>query len=192
MAGVYGTRVDASLANPLDYLRNKSGRIWHCRLAQADVRGARFYAYSLAGPAPQGRYDWHCFDPEKILLDPYAKSVFFPQPSIGQRRRTREQTLARHRWACSPGPATCVMINASDGDATFQIQEGRPGEWRQAFDTELVSPDDFHEPADGPVVGALCYVVRSRSVVGLVRSHWHCDTQIPTRTQSFSSIHFVA
>ena len=70
---------------PLDYLRNKSGRIWHCRLARADLRGACFYAYSVAGPAPQGRFEWHCFDPDKILLDPYAKSVFFPPTSCGSR-----------------------------------------------------------------------------------------------------------
>ena len=62
----------------LDYLRNKSGRIWHCRVAHADLRGARYYAYSIDGPAPQGRFEWHCFDRDKILLDPYAKSVFFP------------------------------------------------------------------------------------------------------------------
>ena len=41
-------------------------------------RCARFYGYSVAGPIPQGRYEWHCFDPDKILLDPYAKSIFFP------------------------------------------------------------------------------------------------------------------
>ena len=62
-----------------------------------------------------------------------------------------------------------LMINASDGDESFQIQEWRPGEWRQAFDTGLASPDDFHEPADGPCVRSSSYVVRSRSVVGLVR-----------------------
>jgi isoamylase len=62
----------------LDYLRNKSGRIWHCRIARADLRGARYYAYSVAGPEPFGRFRWHCFDPDKVLLDPYAKSVYFP------------------------------------------------------------------------------------------------------------------
>jgi glycogen operon protein len=62
----------------LDYLRNKSGRIWHCRVAQSDLRGARYFAYSVAGPAPFGRLRWHCFDPDKVLLDPYAKAVFFP------------------------------------------------------------------------------------------------------------------
>jgi len=62
-----------------------------------------------------------------------------------------------------------VMTNASGWDATFQIQEERLDEWRQVFDTGLVSPDDFHEPEDRPFVRSLSYVVRSRSVVGLVR-----------------------
>ena len=34
----------------------------------------------IRSPAPTRRagFAWHCFDPDKILLDPYAKSVFFP------------------------------------------------------------------------------------------------------------------
>ena len=71
---------ETDLVNPVftyrfDYLRNKSGRIWHCRVPDALLRGARYYAYSVAGPEQGG---WHCFDPDKVLLDPYAKSVFFP------------------------------------------------------------------------------------------------------------------
>jgi glycogen operon protein len=62
----------------LDYLHNKSGRLWHCRIPRTDLRGARYYAYSVAGPEPYGRLRWHRFDPEKVLLDPYAKAVFFP------------------------------------------------------------------------------------------------------------------
>jgi glycogen operon protein len=74
---------DADLVNPVvtyrfDHLRNKSGRIWHCRVPLASIRGARYYAYSVAGPPPQDGQAWHCFDPDKVLLDPYAKSVFFP------------------------------------------------------------------------------------------------------------------
>ena len=70
-------------ANPLvsrsfDYLKNKSGRIWHCRVALASMQDACYYAYRVDGPAPHGQYEWHAFDREKILLDPYAKSVFFP------------------------------------------------------------------------------------------------------------------
>lgn len=61
-----------------DYLKNKTGRVWHCRIPLALMRGASYYAYRVDGPAPNGRFEWHGFDSEKILLDPYAKSVFFP------------------------------------------------------------------------------------------------------------------
>jgi isoamylase len=67
-------------ANPLltfqfDYLRNKSGRIWHCRCPLSQMRGACYYAYSVSGQAVSELQSFH---PEKVLLDPYAKSVFFP------------------------------------------------------------------------------------------------------------------
>ncbi len=68
------------LANPIlafqfDSLRNKSGRIWHCRIPLNETGGARHYAYSVSGQAVAGLRG---FDHEKILLDPYAKGVFFP------------------------------------------------------------------------------------------------------------------
>ena len=42
------------------------------------VFGARYYAYQIDGPRSSGPLDWHAFDPQKVLLDPYAKAVFFP------------------------------------------------------------------------------------------------------------------
>ena len=68
------------LANPVvtfefNFLRNRSGRVWHCRIPLDRMRDARYYAYSVSGQAFAGL---HCFDPDKILLDPYAKGVFFP------------------------------------------------------------------------------------------------------------------
>ncbi len=55
---------------------NKTGPIWHCWVPLAATQGATLYAYRLEGPfEPQAR---HRFDPQKILLDPYARSVFFP------------------------------------------------------------------------------------------------------------------
>ncbi|HKM66170.1 MAG TPA: isoamylase [Candidatus Acidoferrum sp.] len=68
------------LAHPIltfqfDCIRNKSGRIWHCRLPLHQFHDARYYAYSVSG---QVASELHTFDPEKILLDPYAKCVFFP------------------------------------------------------------------------------------------------------------------
>ena len=70
--------VNPVLAYRFDYLKNKTGRIWHCRIPFASMRSASYYAYSVEGPAPNGRFEWHWFDRDKILLDPYAKSVFFP------------------------------------------------------------------------------------------------------------------
>lgn len=64
------------LTSDLDYLRNKSGRVWHCRIAGEKVGSAAYYAFRVAGPAAGDRSAWHAFDPEKILLDPYARSVF--------------------------------------------------------------------------------------------------------------------
>lgn len=84
---------EADLVHPkftyrFDHLRNKSGRIWHCRVGDADLQGARYYAYSVEGPAAQGPSAWHRFEPEKILLDPYAKAVYFP-PAFERAAATR-------------------------------------------------------------------------------------------------------
>jgi len=61
-----------------NYLRNKTGRIWHCRIPASRADGARYYAYRVDGPAPGTGYAQHHFDPEKVLVDPYAQAVFFP------------------------------------------------------------------------------------------------------------------
>lgn len=62
----------------LDPLKNKSQRIWHCRLKWTELEGASFYAYRIEGPmGPEPSY-LHKFDSGKILLDPYAKEVLFP------------------------------------------------------------------------------------------------------------------
>jgi glycogen operon protein len=70
------------LVNPcrrisLNYLAHKSGRVWHCRLADNDLANARYYAYSVEGPRDSAgaRYS---FDAEKVLIDPYARSIYFP------------------------------------------------------------------------------------------------------------------
>jgi glycogen operon protein len=73
--------VNPVLAYRFDYLKNKTGRIWHCRLPLLSMRGASYYAYSVEGPRSNGRFEWHWFDRDKVLLDPYAKSVFFPAAS---------------------------------------------------------------------------------------------------------------
>jgi glycogen operon protein len=68
----------AVLTVPLDPRKNKSGSFWHYRLPKARAQGAEFYAYSVSGPGPKSGVAWHGFDPAKVLLDPYAASVHFP------------------------------------------------------------------------------------------------------------------
>jgi len=95
-----------------DFLRNKSGRIWHCRIPISDIGECRYYAYSVAGedlPA------LHSFDPQKVLLDPYAKAVFFP-PEFDRTRAMREGSNA--------GRAPLGVL--TDDRAEFEWGKSRP------------------------------------------------------------------
>lgn len=68
---------------------NKTGDMWHARLPADRVGDACYYGYSVAGPhRPE---DGLLFDAEKLLLDPYARGVFFP-PDFDRDA------------ACKPGP----------------------------------------------------------------------------------------
>jgi isoamylase len=78
--------VNPVLAYRFDFLRNKSGRIWHCRIPISEIGGARYYGYSVSGESVSYL---HSFDPEKVLLDPYAKCVFFP-PEFDRKLAMRE------------------------------------------------------------------------------------------------------
>jgi isoamylase len=55
---------------------HKTGSIWHCRIPARDLLGATLYAYKVEGPHEPAH--GQRFDPQKVLLDPYAPSVFFP------------------------------------------------------------------------------------------------------------------
>ena len=55
---------------------NKSGRIWHCWVPADRANGAAHYAWRVEGRNdPEAGYR---FDPQKILLDPFAPAVHFP------------------------------------------------------------------------------------------------------------------
>ena len=58
------------------YPAHKTGNIWHCRIPAAGLRGATLYAYRVEGPHDPEH--GQRFDPQKVLLDPYAPSVCFP------------------------------------------------------------------------------------------------------------------
>ena len=110
---------DGDFATPsarfeLDPLKNKSSRVWHCRVSDAERGNARYYAYSVAGESGP----LHRFDPAKVLLDPYAKAVFFPPQYDRQ---------ASRRAGSNAGKAPLGVIDAGP----------RPFDWGEA-------PRPFH------------------------------------------------
>jgi len=77
-----------NLANPtlrfqFDSLRNKSGRIWHCRISLDQMRNARYYAYSVSGQPVAGLCG---FDQEKIRHSPNPTRSSMSCTSKGSRR----------------------------------------------------------------------------------------------------------
>ncbi|OLB84262.1 MAG: glycogen debranching enzyme [Acidobacteria bacterium 13_2_20CM_2_57_6] len=78
--------VNPRLTYRFDFLRNKSGRIWHCRIPLTEIGESCYYGYSVSGQAVSYV---HSFDPQKVLLDPYAKCVFFP-PDFDRELAMRE------------------------------------------------------------------------------------------------------
>ena len=54
----------------LDPMQNKSGAIWHCFVPESAAPGAKYYVWRVAGPSEPAT--GQRFDPEKILLDPFA------------------------------------------------------------------------------------------------------------------------
>jgi isoamylase len=59
----------------LDPIANKTGPVWHCFVAESAARGAAHYAWRAEGHSVAGQR----FDPQKILLDPFAVEVHFPE-----------------------------------------------------------------------------------------------------------------
>jgi glycogen operon protein len=84
--------VNPAVTYRFDFLRNKSGRIWHCRIPLAEIGECRYYAYSVSGQDSPGI---HGFDSQKVLLDPYARYVFFP-PDFDRQLAMREGPNAGH------------------------------------------------------------------------------------------------
>jgi len=144
---------EANIVEPVfgyrfDYLKNKSGRVWHCRLPQAAMQGAAYYAYRIDGPDPVGQFEWHAFDRDKTLLDPYAKSVFFPprldrlaaatpgtnigKAPLGVLTGDRE----RFDWGSDRGPrheATAVIYELHVGGFTRSPNSGVGSEVRGTY-----------------------------------------------------------
>ena len=85
-----------------DYLTNKSGRVWHCRIPASQLHDVVYYAYQVEGPFQPS--EGHRFDPEKILLDPYAKAVFFPPGFDREPARERGANAGKAPLGCLHPP----------------------------------------------------------------------------------------
>lgn len=98
---------DESLDEPVytyafDIRRNRTGSIWHCRIPLSNVADARYYAYRVKGRSFGEKSQFAAFDERKLLVDPYAKSVYFPESF------DREQ--ARHPGS-NIGSAPLALLN---------------------------------------------------------------------------------
>ncbi|NTU64439.1 MAG: glycogen-debranching protein, partial [Chloroflexi bacterium] len=87
---------DHDFVNPVyqfrfDYLVNKTGRVWHSWVPLAQAPDAKYYAYQIDGPRENLR--GQRFDPQKVLLDPFAREVFFP-PAYSREACTRPGSTA--------------------------------------------------------------------------------------------------
>jgi isoamylase len=97
-----------------DLYANKTGRVWHCMIPEAIVGEATYYSYTVDGPVDHAR--GFRFDRDKVLLDPYARAVYFPPEFDRDAARRRgsnagraplgvlccSETSDRHRNDCTP------------------------------------------------------------------------------------------
>ncbi|MGO9062112.1 MAG: glycogen debranching protein [Candidatus Binataceae bacterium] len=105
---------------PFAFPANKTSRIWHIMVPFTEIDGAKYYAFKIDGalePARGAR-----FDRDKVILDPYARGVFFP-PAF-----SREA-------ACAPGP--------NDGKAPLGILPARTS--RPVASKQPVVPRHTHD-----------------------------------------------
>ena len=105
---------------PFAFPANKTSRIWHIMVPFAEIDRAKYYAFKIDGalePARGAR-----FDRDKVILDPYARGVFFP-PAF-----SREA-------ACAPGP--------NDGKAPLGILPARTS--RPVASKQPVVPRHTHD-----------------------------------------------
>ena len=86
---------------------NKTGRTWHCWVKAEETNGATLYGYRVEGPYDPSK--GHRFDPEKVLLDPFAKSVFFPRVTIDGLLVRLAERIAFPPWCASETEAKVQM-----------------------------------------------------------------------------------
>jgi isoamylase len=102
-------------------LRERTDRIWHCYLPYCQL--GQLYGYRV-----HGQYDpenGHRFNPNKLLLDPYAKATVGPldwsYPHFGYRLGDEEEDLSYDERDNAAGMPKCRVV-----DTAFTWGEDRP------------------------------------------------------------------
>ena len=115
-------------------LRERTDRIWHCYLPYCQL--GQLYGYRVHGP-----YDpknGHRFNPNKLLLDPYAKATVGPlawrYPHFGYRLGAEEEDLSYDERDNAAGMPKCRVV-----DTAFTWGEDRPPRtpWHETVIYEL-------------------------------------------------------
>lgn len=92
-------------------LREQTDQVWHCYLPEA--RPGQLYGYRVHGPyQPQ---EGHRFNPNKLLLDPYAKAIVgtlaWSDAHFGYRIGSQRADLSQDRRNNAVGMPKCQVID---------------------------------------------------------------------------------
>src|SRR5712671_5668561 len=102
-------------------LRERTDEIWHCYLPEA--RPGFLYGYRVYGPYDPGR--GHRFNPNKLLIEPYAKalhgSLVWSDAHFGYRVGHSKADLSFDKRDSAPGTPKCRVI-----DSAFTWGDDRP------------------------------------------------------------------
>ncbi|MGV8900132.1 MAG: glycogen debranching protein GlgX [Burkholderiaceae bacterium] len=115
-------------------LRERTDQVWHCYLP--DARPGLQYGYRVYGPYDPKR--GHRFNPNKLLLDPYAKAIVgtirWSDAQFGYRVGSPNADLSFDRRDSAPGMPKCRVI-----DSAFTWGDDRPPRiaWHQTVIYEL-------------------------------------------------------
>ena len=70
---------------------NKTNAIWHCFIKEKELQSADCYAYKIDGPKGNGNQ----FNFKKLLLDPWAKAVYFPSEFSREATKNNEENIGK-------------------------------------------------------------------------------------------------
>ena len=92
-------------------LREQTDQVWHCYLPEA--RPGQLYGYRVYGPyQPQ---HGHRFNPQKLLIDPYAKAIVgslaWSDAQFGYRIGSQRADLSQDRRNNASGMPKCQVID---------------------------------------------------------------------------------